>query len=169
LVLTGHLAEDMIGMPDEPPPTSLVTCARNGDKRARGMVVERRAPIIWSICRLHGLSSRDTDDVDQSVCRRLVERVDPETAPDDQLTPGERWLFIAERDAALHEAFTVLSPRCQHLLAMLVANPPVSCAGISATLGIAASSIRPFRRGCLDALRHRLPLAPVISGETRTR
>ena len=26
----------------------------------------------------------------------------------------------------------------------------------------------PFRRGCLDALRHRLPLAPVISGETRT-
>lgn len=139
MVLTGHLAEDMIGMPDEPPPSSLVTRARNNDKRARGMVVERR-----------GYSS------------------DPETAPDDQLAPGEHWLFIAERDAALHEAFTVLSPRCQHLLAMLVANPPVSCADISATLGFAANSIGPFRRWCLDALRHRLPLAPVISGETRT-
>ena len=168
MVLTGHLAEATIGMQDEPPPTSLVTCARNGDKRARGMVVERRAPIIWSICRLHGLSSRDTDDVGQSVCRRLAERVDPETAPDDQLAPGEHWLFIAERDAARHEACTVLSPRCQHLLAMLVANPPVSCADIGATPGIAASNIGPFRRGRLEVLRHRLPLAPVISGETRT-
>ena len=139
MVLTGLLAEDTIGMPDEPPPSSLVTRARNGDRQARGMVVERR-----------GYSS------------------DPEIAPDDQLALGEHWLFIAERDAARREAFTVLSPRCQHLLAMLVANPPVSRADISATLGIAASSIGPFRRRCLDALRHRLPLAPVISGETRT-
>lgn len=73
-------------MPDKPPLSSLVTRAWNGDRQARGMVVER--------C---GYSS------------------DPETAPDDQLALGEHWLFIAERDAARHEAFTVLSPRCQHL------------------------------------------------------
>jgi DNA-directed RNA polymerase specialized sigma24 family protein len=193
LILSAHPGEDTIVMPDEPPPSSSVTRARNGDKRARGMVAERCAPVIWSICRQHGPSRQDTDDVGLSVWLRLAGRIDtlrepaalhcrlastthrecskvlrvarkrsaggyssdPETVPDDQLAPGEHWLFIAERDAALREALTVLSPRCQHLLPMLVANPPVSCAQISATPGIAARSIGPIRRGCLDALCHR--------------
>ena len=54
-------------MPDEPPPGSLVTRAWNGDRQARGMVVERR-----------GYSS------------------DPGTAPDYQLALGEHWPFPAD-------------------------------------------------------------------------
>lgn len=89
-------------------------------------------------------------------------------APDGQLVPAEHSLFIAERDAALREAFATLSPRCQHVLAMLAADPPVPCTEISATLGIAVGDIEPVRRGCLDALRHCPALAALISGETRT-
>jgi hypothetical protein len=67
LILTGLLAEDTIGMPDKPPPSSLMTRAWNGDRQARGMIADR--------C---GYSS------------------DPETAPDDQLALGEHWLFTAD-------------------------------------------------------------------------
>ncbi len=197
--------DDTIVMPDDPLLSSLVTRARNGDKRAWDLLVERCAPIVWSICRLHGLSRQDADDAGQSVWLRLVKRIDtlgepaalpgwladtthnecskvlrvarkrsasgyssgPETAPDDWLAPAEHWLFIAERDTALREAFATLSPRCQHLLAMLAADPPVSRAEISATLGIAVGDIEPVRRRCLDALRHSPALAALISGETK--
>ncbi len=205
MVLADHLGDDTIVMPDEPVLSSLVVRARNDDKRAWDLLVERCAPIVWSICRLHGLSRQDADDVGQSVWLRLVERIDtlrepaalpgwlagtthnecskvlrvarkrsargyssgPETAPDDRLAPAEHWLFIAERDTALREAFATLSPRCQHLLAMLAADPPVSRAEISATLGIAVGDIEPVRRRCLDALRHSPALAALISGETK--
>jgi len=193
-------------MPDEPPLSSLVTRARNGDKRAWDTLVERCAPIVWSICRWHGLSRRDTDDVGQSVWLGLAERIDTlgepsalpgwlaatthhecgkvlrvarkrsasgyssslETAPGGRRAPAEHLLFIAERDAALREAFATLSPRCQHLLAMLAADPPVPRAEIGATVGIAVGDIEPARRGCLDALRDCPALAALISGETRT-
>jgi len=193
-------------IPDEPPPSSLVTRARNRDERAWDMLVERCAPIVWSICRRHGLSRQDTGDVGQSVWLRLAERIDtlrepsappgwlaatthnecrevlrvarqrsasgysssPRAAPDGQLVPAEHPLVIAERDAALREAFATLSPRCQRLLAMLAADPPVPSTEISTTLGIAVGDIEPGRRGCLDALRHCPALAELISGETRT-
>jgi RNA polymerase sigma factor (sigma-70 family) len=167
---------------DEPLLISLVTRARNGDKRAWDMLVERCAPVVWSICRRHRLSGQDTDDVGQSIWLRLVERIDtlrepaaltgwvadtthnecsrvlrparnrsasssrPETAPDDRPAPAAHWVFIAELDAALREAFATLSSQCQHLLVMLTADPPVPCAEIGATLGIAVADIAPFRR-----------------------
>jgi len=193
-------------MPDEPALSSLVTRARNGDKRAWDMLVERCAPIVWSTCRRHGLSRQDTRNVGQSVWLRLAERIDTlrepsalpgwlaatahnecrevlrvarkrsasecssslKAAPDGQLVPAEHPLFIAERDAALRQAFATLSPRCQHLLAMLAADPPVPRTEISATLGIAVGDIEPVCRGCLDALRHCPALAALISGEIRT-
>jgi RNA polymerase sigma factor (sigma-70 family) len=191
-------------MPDELMLSSLVTRARNGDKQAWDMLVERYAPVVWSICHRYGLGRQDADDVGQSVWLRLAERIDtlrepaaltgwlaatthnecskvlrvackrsasssgPETAPDDRLAPAGHWLFIAEGDTALREAFATLSPRCQHLLAMLAADPPVPCAEISATLGIAVGDIGPLRRGCLDTLRHCPALAELISGKTST-
>jgi DNA-directed RNA polymerase specialized sigma24 family protein len=63
-------------MPDEPLLSNLVTRARNGDKRAWDRLVERCAPVVWSICRRHGLSRQDTGDVGQSVWLRLVEQID---------------------------------------------------------------------------------------------
>jgi hypothetical protein len=47
-------------MPDKPPQGSMVTHARNGDKRARGMVVEWCAPTIWSCWYLYLLATQNT-------------------------------------------------------------------------------------------------------------
>jgi RNA polymerase sigma factor (sigma-70 family) len=50
----------------------LVTCARDGDVRAWDALVERYAPLIWSICRKYRLADADADDVAQSVWLHLV-------------------------------------------------------------------------------------------------
>jgi RNA polymerase sigma factor (sigma-70 family) len=49
-----------------------VTWARNGDKQAWDALVDRYAPLIWSICRRHGLGRADTEDVGQAVWLYLV-------------------------------------------------------------------------------------------------
>jgi RNA polymerase sigma factor (sigma-70 family) len=60
---------------------------------------------------------------------------------------------IAELNAVLLEAFAELSPHCQQLLSMLLADPPYSYAEISATLNIPVGSIGPQRARCLERLR----------------
>jgi RNA polymerase sigma factor (sigma-70 family) len=197
---------DTIMMPNEALLSTLVTRARNGDKQAWGMLVERCAPIVWSICRAHGLSGQDADAVGQIVWLGLAERIGtvgepaelpgwladtthnqcrkvlraalersakayspgPATAPGDRPTPAEHGLFLAERDAALCEAFGTLSPRCQPLLAMLTADRPAPRAEINAALAIAVDDVGPLRRECLDALRRWPALAILISGATNT-
>ncbi|MGD0605877.1 MAG: helix-turn-helix domain-containing protein, partial [Streptosporangiaceae bacterium] len=52
--------------------SSLVTRARNGEKQAWNALVDRYAPLIWSICRRHGLDRADTEDVGQAVWLCLV-------------------------------------------------------------------------------------------------
>ena len=70
---------------------------------------------------------------------------------------------MAERHAALREAFTQLPPRCQQLIALLAEDPPLSYAVISARLGIPAGSIGPSRRRCLDKLRRYPAIAALIN------
>ena len=53
----------------------LVTCARDGDVRAWDALVERYAPLIWSICRKYRLDRADADDVGQSVWLHLVDHL----------------------------------------------------------------------------------------------
>jgi RNA polymerase sigma factor (sigma-70 family) len=52
--------------------TGLVTRARHGDQQAWDALVERYAPLIWSICRRYRLARADTDDVAQTVWLRMV-------------------------------------------------------------------------------------------------
>ena len=59
-------------MRDNLPVSDLVMCARNGEKQAWNTIVERYAPLIWSICRRHGLGGVDTEDVGQAVWLHLV-------------------------------------------------------------------------------------------------
>src|SRR2546423_12898808 len=56
--------------------SDLVTRARGGDSEAWDALVERYAPLIWSICRRHRLGRADADDVAQSVWLRLVDQLD---------------------------------------------------------------------------------------------
>ena len=135
-------------MRNDPVVTDLVTRARNGDRQAWDALVERYAPLIWSICRRHRLDGADADDVGQSVWLQLVDQLDKvrdpaalpgwlatttrrecaralraahgphaaryaldaETMPDDQARMAEQQVLVAERHAALREAFAAPAP-----------------------------------------------------------
>ena len=181
--------------------TDLVARARKGDKRAWDDLVERYAPLVWSICRRHQLSDADADDVQQSVWRQLVSQLDKirdpaalpgwlatttrrecgrvlraargplaagyvldaETIPDQQAGMADQELLAAERHAALREAFTRLPLCCQQLISMLIQDPPVPYAQISASLNIPVGSIGPRRSRCLDKLRRDPVIAALIN------
>jgi RNA polymerase sigma factor (sigma-70 family) len=82
---------------DDPVVIDLVTRARNDDKQAWDALVERYAPLIWSICRRHRLSGPDAEDVGQSVWLQLVDHLDKIRHP--AALPG--WLATtAQRECA---------------------------------------------------------------------
>jgi DNA-directed RNA polymerase specialized sigma24 family protein len=84
----------------------------------------------------------------------------------EQTPTAEDELLIAERNAALREAFARLPLDCQRLLALLIADPPVPYTEISARLGIAVGSIGPNRRRYLDKLRRDPAIARLILRRT---
>jgi RNA polymerase sigma factor (sigma-70 family) len=173
----------------------------HGDEQAWDALVERYAPLVWSICRRYRLSDADTHDVSQSVWLGLVSHLgklrDPDAlpgwlatttqrhcakarhaaqaarsvldtgnVPDEQAGMAEQELLVAERHAALREAVTRLSPDCQRLIAILIEDPPVPYAQISARLGIPVGSIGPCRSRCLDKLRRSPAIAALIDADT---
>jgi DNA-directed RNA polymerase specialized sigma24 family protein len=85
--------------------------------------------------------------------------------PDEQTATAGHELVAAERDAALREAFARLPAACQHLLGLLIADPPVPDAEISARLGIPAGSIGSYRHRYLDKLRRDPAIARLINAE----
>ena len=92
--------------------------------------------------------------------------LDVEMLPDEQVGTGEHELLMAERQAALHEAVLALSPDDQRLIALLIQDPPVPYAEISARLGIPVGSIGPKRRRCLDKLRRYPAIAALINADS---
>ena len=84
-------------VPDGVLVTDLVTRARNGDKQAWDALVERYAPLIWSICRRHRLGDADAEDVGQSVWLQLVDQLDK--IRDPAALPG--WLATTTRRECL--------------------------------------------------------------------
>jgi RNA polymerase sigma factor (sigma-70 family) len=92
--------------------------------------------------------------------------LDAEVIADERAGTAEQEL-TAERHAALREAFAALPPSGQRLIALLLEDPPVPYAQISARLGIPVGSIGPTRRRCLDKLRRHPDIAALInSGAT---
>ena len=76
---------------------------------------------------------------------------------------------MAERHAALREAFSRLSPCCQRLLTLLIDEPSMPDTEISARLGIPVGSIGPARGRCLDKLRCDPAVAALTSAGTAPR
>jgi len=91
-------------MRDCPPITDLVTRARNGDKHAWDEIVERYAPLIWSICRQYRLNDADAEDVAQMVWLHLVDHLDdlrdPAAMPGWLATTTRRQCIRVRRSAA---------------------------------------------------------------------
>jgi RNA polymerase sigma factor (sigma-70 family) len=102
--------------PPEPPaalpsPPQVVTAdlvirARNGDKLAWDALVERYAPLIWSICRRYRLGGADADDVGQSVWVHLVDQLDK--LRDPAALPG--WLATTTRRECIRVLRTARGP-----------------------------------------------------------
>jgi RNA polymerase sigma factor (sigma-70 family) len=183
--------------------TNLVEAARRGDKRAWDAIVDRFAPLVWSVCLRHGLSPADAQDVGQGVWLRLVEQLDrirdPAALPGWLVTTTRRecyrvhevavrrdalerrsvnetltspvepevddWLFAAERQAALRDAFADLGEPCRRLLALLFHDPPIPYAVIGRRMDMPVGSIGPRRSRCLDRLRRHPALRHIRDAE----
>ena len=63
-------------MAEYPSVADLVTRAKNGEQQAWDALVERYAPLIWSICRHFRLETADAEDVGQAVWLKLVTHLD---------------------------------------------------------------------------------------------
>jgi len=188
-------------MSDDSSVPALVARAGDGDKQAWDAIVERYAPLIWSICRRYRLDRPDADDVGQSVWLRLVDQLplirdpaalpgwiatttrrecgrlvsaprrrevlgyaqDVAEMPDPSPGAADAEVLVAERNAVLREAVRQLPPRCQELIGLLIADPPVPYADISSKLGIPVGSIGPTRARCLERLRRYPAMAALIS------
>jgi RNA polymerase sigma factor (sigma-70 family) len=85
--------------------------------------------------------------------------------PDEQAARAEDELLTAERHDALRAAYMDLPANCQRLVALLVTEPPMPYAEISARLGISVGSIGPNRSRCLDRLRRHPAIAALIDAE----
>ena len=92
--------------------------------------------------------------------------LDAEILPDQQGETAEQTLLVAERHAALREALSRLPLGGRRLIALLIAEPPVPYADISARLGIPVGSIGPSRRRCLDRLRRDPVIAALIDADS---
>ena len=84
-------------MRDDPTVVALVTRAAGGDPAAWNEIVERYAPLVWSICTRFQLSNSDREDVAQSVWLLLVEQLGKLREP--AALPG--WLATTTRRESL--------------------------------------------------------------------
>jgi RNA polymerase sigma factor (sigma-70 family) len=167
---------------DDPAAAALSARAAAVDQDAWDDIVDRYAPMVWSICTRFRLSDRDLEDVAQNVWSLLVEQLgklpDPAALagwlaattrreclraatasrkpeplePPDAAVTGEE-VMMAERNAALRAALAELPASCQPLMDMLVSDPPYSYAAISTALGIPVEYIGLLRARCLERIR----------------
>jgi RNA polymerase sigma factor (sigma-70 family) len=92
--------------------------------------------------------------------------LDAADIPDQVTEAAEHELLRAERHAALREAFMHLPSSSRKLISLLIQDPPMPYAEISAMLGIPVGSIGPTRGRCLDKLRRDPAIAALINAET---
>ena len=85
--------KDAHPMRDDPVVTDLVTTAGNGGKQAWDALVERYAPLVWSICRRHQLGDTDAGNVGQIVWLQLLDHLS--SVPHPAALPG--WLATTTR------------------------------------------------------------------------
>jgi RNA polymerase sigma factor (sigma-70 family) len=88
-------------MRDDPSVVALVARAAGSDQDAWNQLVERYAPLVWTICTRYRLSDHDTEDVGQNVWLLLVEQLGKLREP--AALPG--WLATTTK----HECLRVVS------------------------------------------------------------
>jgi RNA polymerase sigma factor (sigma-70 family) len=92
-------------MRDNSSTADLATRAKDGDSQAWDGLVDRFAPLVWSICRAYQLSRADAEDVGQTVWMQLVNHL---STIRDPAVLGS-WLATTTR----RECTRVLRARCK--------------------------------------------------------
>jgi RNA polymerase sigma factor (sigma-70 family) len=94
-------------MSDDSSVGALVARVGEGDQEAWNEIIERYAPLVWSICLRHQLSRPDIDDVGQSVWLLLVENIgklrDPAALPGWLATTTKRECLRILRTTRRHD------------------------------------------------------------------
>src|SRR5579859_3391580 len=94
-------------MRDDPSVVALVARAADGDQGAWNELVERYAPLVWSVCLRYKLDRQEIDDVGQSVWLLLVENIrnlrDPAALPVWLATTAQRECFRVLKEAHRHD------------------------------------------------------------------
>ncbi len=89
-------------MRDDPSVIALVDRVCGGDHEAWNELIERYAPLVWSICARYQLERQDVDDVGQSVWLLLVENIadlrEPAALPGWLATTTKRECLRVVRD-----------------------------------------------------------------------
>jgi DNA-directed RNA polymerase specialized sigma24 family protein len=114
--------------------------------------------IVWGLLVLDVLTARNECLRSLAARKGVVfadDSVTLEGVPAHEPDVDER-LLAAERAQVVREALSRLPRKWQHMLEMLMADPPVSYAEISDQLGLPVGSIGPTRRRCLARLHELL-------------
>ena len=99
--------------------TGLVTRATDGDRQAWDALIDRYAPLVWSICRRHPLEAADAHDAAQTVWLKLVDNLD--SLRDPAALPG--WLATTTQHECGRILRTVRRPgHAGHALAETIAD-----------------------------------------------
>jgi RNA polymerase sigma factor (sigma-70 family) len=151
-------------MHDDPVVIALVARARDGDQDAWNEIVERYAPLVWSICSRYGLSRHDIDDIGQTVWLLLVEQLgkikEPAALPGWLATTTHRACMRAAREARRY----TYSESLDETQIPLQQPPPtveeeILAAELSASLRAAFGRLPPACRRLLSMLMCDPPLS----------
>ena len=169
--LRGPARRDGSPMRDYPPITELVTRARRGDKQAWDEIVERYAPLIWSICWQYRLGDADAEDVGQMVWLHLVDHLDdlrdPAALPRWLATTTRRQCFRVREAAARLPHYRAAYGRGQHGGHRRGAGRPGADPG-RAPRRAAQGDVRPTS-GCRELMALLTTDPPVPSAEISAR
>lgn len=141
-------------MRDDPTVIALVNRAASGNQSAWNEIIERYAPLVWSICARYRLDREDIDDVGQTVWLLLVEKLgslrEPAALPGWLATTTQRECLRVVRVAHRHDHAEL--PPVDHMPsdpeAMMI-DEEILAAERNAALRAAFAELPP---GCRDLL-----------------
>ena len=154
-------------MRDDPHVVALVTRASGGDQDAWNELVDRYAPLVYTICTRYRLSNHDIEDVGQNVWLLLVEQLgklrEPAALPGWLATTAARECLRVVTAASKTER---LGTRLDNLLLFaddVVIEEEILVAERNAALRVAFAQ----RARCLERLRGSDALAALGEGEEK--
>jgi RNA polymerase sigma factor (sigma-70 family) len=151
-------------MRDDPAVIALVARARDGDQHAWNEIVDRFAPLVWSICNRYQLNRSDIDDVGQTVWLLLVEQLgnlrEPAALPGWLATTTQRECFRLLRLARRYDGSKSLVDSEMSLEEdSLMIEQEVLAAELNAALRTAFAELPPRCRQLLSLLLTDPPLS----------